>query len=116
MNKHFEKLVQCDHRLFHLSREPEIKMDSPCFDARPSIFEDPSESKGYPYGNLNLSTGPSISGTHNLASPVGAQSSSEHMYLSHEAPSPSSGIFIAGVFFSFSLLLSQILIFCFIHL
>ncbi|KAJ0262971.1 ATP-dependent DNA helicase [Hirschfeldia incana] len=92
MNKHFEKLVQCDHRLFCLSREPEIIMDSPCFDARQSIFEDPSEPKGYPFGNLNLSTGPSISGTHNLASPVGAQSSSEHMYLSHEAPSPSSVI------------------------
>ncbi|CAF2132393.1 BnaA03g50530D [Brassica napus] len=86
MNKHFEKLVQCDHRLFHLSREPEIIMDFPYFDARQSIFEDPSESKGYPYGNLNLGTGPSI------ASPVGAQSSSEHMYLSHEAPSPSSVI------------------------
>ncbi|KAJ4899057.1 Uncharacterized protein Rs2_13008 [Raphanus sativus] len=86
MNKHFEKLVQCDHRLFHLSREPEIIMDSPCFDTRQSIFEDPSEPQGYPYGNLNLSTGPSI------ASPVGAQSSSEHMYLSHEAPSPSSVI------------------------
>ncbi|KAF8097511.1 hypothetical protein N665_0286s0021 [Sinapis alba] len=86
MNKHFEKLVQCDHRLFHLSHEPEIVMDSPYFDTRQSIFEDPSESKGYPYGNLNLSTGPSI------ASPVGAQSSSEHMYLSHEAPSPSSVI------------------------
>ncbi|KAG2243578.1 hypothetical protein Bca52824_094576 [Brassica carinata] len=96
MNKHFEKLVQCDHRLFHLSREPEIKMDSPYFDARPSIFEDPSESKGYPFGNLNLSTGPSISGAQNLASPVGAQSSSEHMYLSHEAPSPSSVIDARG--------------------
>ncbi|CAE6167300.1 unnamed protein product [Arabidopsis arenosa] len=92
MNKHFEKLVQCDHRLFHLSRQPEIAIDSPYFDARQSIFEDPSESKGHPFGNLNLSTGPSISGTQNLASPVGAQSSSEHMYLSHEAPSPSSVI------------------------
>ncbi|KAL1210511.1 hypothetical protein V5N11_006834 [Cardamine amara subsp. amara] len=92
MNKHFEKLVQCDHRLFHLSRQPEIVMDSPYFDARQSIFEDPSETKGHPFGNLNLSSGPSISGTHNLASPVGAQSSSEHMYLSHEAPSPSSVI------------------------
>ncbi|KAG2238278.1 hypothetical protein Bca52824_092490 [Brassica carinata] len=86
MNKHFEKLVQCDHRLFHLSREPEIIMDFPYFDTRQSIFEDPSERKGHPYGNLNLGTGPSI------ASPVGAQSSSEHMYLSHEAPSPSSVI------------------------
>ncbi|KFK29655.1 hypothetical protein AALP_AA7G161600 [Arabis alpina] len=92
MNKHFEKLVQCDHRLFHLSRQSEIVMDSPYFDARQSIFEDPSESKGHPFGNMNLSTGPSISGTQNLASPVGAQSSSEHMYLSHEAPSPSSVI------------------------
>uniref|UniRef100_A0A1J3GQA7 TRF2/HOY1 PH-like domain-containing protein n=1 Tax=Noccaea caerulescens TaxID=107243 RepID=A0A1J3GQA7_NOCCA len=89
MNKHFEKLVQCDHRLFHLSRQPEIVVDSPYFDSRQSIFEDPSESKGHPYG---LNTGPSISGTHNLASPAGAQSSSEHMYLSHEAPSPSSVI------------------------
>lgn len=92
-------------------------MDSPYFDPRQSIFEDPSESKGHPFGNL--STGPSISGTQNLASPVGAQSSSEHMYLSHEAPSPSSGIVItahSGCFrsslfeyiFSFSLLLNQI--------
>jgi len=96
MNKHFEKLVQCDHRLFHLSRQPEIAIDSPYFDARQSIFEDPSESKGHPFGNLNLSTGPSISGTQNLASPVGAQSSSEHMYLSHEAPSPSSGIMMTA--------------------
>ncbi|CAN8229894.1 unnamed protein product [Cochlearia groenlandica] len=92
MNKHFEKLVQCDHRLFHLSRQPEIIMDSPYFDARQSIFEHPSESKGQPFGNLNLSTRPSISGTQNLASPIEPQSSSEHMYPSHEAPSPSSVI------------------------
>ncbi|KAL0698190.1 hypothetical protein Bca4012_054312 [Brassica carinata] len=91
MNKHLEKLVQCDHRLLYLSREPDIVMDSPYFDARRSIFEDPNESKGNPFGNFNLlSTGPSVSGTQNLASPVGAQSSSEYMYLSHEAPSPSS--------------------------
>ncbi|KAH0915462.1 hypothetical protein HID58_029908 [Brassica napus] len=92
MNKHLEKLVQCDHRLLYLSRESEIIMDSPCFDARRSIFEDPSEStKGNnPFGSFNLSKAPSVSGTRNLASPVGAQSSSEHMYLSHEAPSPSS--------------------------
>ncbi|KAJ4880560.1 Uncharacterized protein Rs2_37615 [Raphanus sativus] len=86
MNKHLEKLVQCDHRLLYLSHEPEIIMDSP-------YFEDPNESKGNPFENFNLSTGPSVSGTQNLAaSPVGAQSSSEHMYLSHEAPSPSSVI------------------------
>ena len=98
MNKHLEKLVQCDHRLLYLSREPEIIMDSPFFDGRQSIFEDPNDSKGYPFGNFNLSTGPSVSGTQNLASPVGAQSSSEHMYLSHEAPSPSSGICLICTF------------------
>ncbi|CAH8364344.1 unnamed protein product [Eruca vesicaria subsp. sativa] len=92
MNKHLEKLVQCDHRLLYLSREPEITMGSPYFDARRSIFEDPNEAKGNPFGNFSLSTGPLVSGTQNLASPVGAQSSSEHIYLSHEAPSPSSVI------------------------
>ncbi|ESQ46362.1 hypothetical protein EUTSA_v10000158mg [Eutrema salsugineum] len=73
LNKHFEKLVQCDHRLFCLSRQPEINPDSPFFDSRQSIFEDPS-----------------VSGSQNLASPVGAQSSSEHVSLSHDALSPSS--------------------------
>ncbi|KAG7641863.1 hypothetical protein ISN44_As02g018420 [Arabidopsis suecica] len=73
MNKHFEKLVQCDHRLFCLSRQPEINLAAPFFDSRLSIFEDPS-----------------VSGSHNIASPVGAQSSSEHVSLSHDALSPSS--------------------------
>ncbi|KAL1192498.1 hypothetical protein V5N11_031778 [Cardamine amara subsp. amara] len=74
LNKHFEKLVQCDHRLFCLSRQLEINLDLPFFDVRQSIFEDPS-----------------VSGSQNMASsPVGAQSSSEHMSLSHDALSPSS--------------------------
>ncbi|KAJ4890708.1 Uncharacterized protein Rs2_30456 [Raphanus sativus] len=76
LNKHIEKLLQCDHRLFCLSREPsEIHFDSLFFDTRQSIFEDPSVSGG----------------SQNIASsPVGAQSSSEHMSLSHDALSPSS--------------------------
>ncbi|XP_010472409.1 PREDICTED: uncharacterized protein LOC104752037 [Camelina sativa] len=73
LDKHFEKLVQCDHRLFCLSRQPEINLASPFFDSRTSIFEDPS-----------------MSGSYNMASPVGAQSSSEHVSLSHDALSPSS--------------------------
>ncbi|CAH8315184.1 unnamed protein product [Eruca vesicaria subsp. sativa] len=74
LNKHIEKLLQCDHRLFCLSRQPEINFDSLFFDTRQSIFEDPS-----------------VSGSQNIASsPVGAQSSSEHMSLSHDALSPSS--------------------------
>uniref|UniRef100_A0A1J3CPB9 TRF2/HOY1 PH-like domain-containing protein n=1 Tax=Noccaea caerulescens TaxID=107243 RepID=A0A1J3CPB9_NOCCA len=78
LNKHIEKLLQCDHRLFCLSQQPEMNLDSPLFfDTRQSIFEDPS----------------SVSGSQNIASsPVGAQSStSEHMSLSHDAAlSPSS--------------------------
>ena len=76
LNKHIEKLIQCDHRLFCLSREPELHFESLFFDTRQSIFEDPSVS-----GSQN-----------NIASssPVGAQSSSEHMSLSHDALSPSS--------------------------
>ncbi|CAH2061294.1 unnamed protein product, partial [Thlaspi arvense] len=73
LNKHIEKLLQCDHRLFCLSRQPEMSLDSLLFDTRQSIFEDPS-----------------VSGSHNVASPVGPQSSSEHMSLSHDALSPSS--------------------------
>ncbi|KAL0653446.1 hypothetical protein Bca4012_096137 [Brassica carinata] len=64
LSKHIEKLLQCDHRLFCLSREPEKNFDSLFSDTRQSIFEDPSVS--------------------------GAQSSSEHMSLSHDALSPSS--------------------------
>ncbi|KAJ0233323.1 hypothetical protein HA466_0282930 [Hirschfeldia incana] len=74
LNKHIEKLLQCDPRLFCLSREPEMNFDSLFFDTRQSIFEDPSVS-----GSQNISS-----------SPVGAQSSSEHMSLSHDALSPSS--------------------------
>lgn len=66
LSKHIEKLLQCDHRLFCLSREPEKNFDSLFSDTRQSIFEDPSVS--------------------------GAQSSSEHMSLSHDALSPSSGL------------------------
>jgi hypothetical protein len=75
LNKHIEKLLQCDHRLFCLSQQPEMNLDSPLFfDTRQSIFEDPS-------GSQNIAS-----------SPVGAQSStSEHMSLSHDAAlSPSS--------------------------
>lgn len=86
LNKHFEKLVQCDHRLFCLSRQPDIVLDSPFFDVRQSIFEDLS-----------------VSGSQYMASsPVGAQSSSEHMSLSHDALSPSSGLYIT-IYLSHSL-------------
>lgn len=95
LNKHFEKLIQCDTRLCFLSRRPEIVLDSPYFEPRPSIFEDQEESKGH--------VGSSISGFQAVASPSASQSSSlktdqqdsAGMTLEHrsrEAPSPSSGL------------------------
>nr|GLL21420.1 uncharacterized protein LOC109155298 [Ipomoea trifida] len=44
LGKHFEKLVQCDPRLNFLSQQAEIKLDSPYFESKISIFEDPDES------------------------------------------------------------------------
>ncbi|XP_024312724.1 uncharacterized protein LOC100821383 isoform X2 [Brachypodium distachyon] len=45
LGKNFEKLVQCDQRLNQLSQQAEIILDSPVFEPRSSIFEDPVESK-----------------------------------------------------------------------
>ncbi|KAE8653061.1 hypothetical protein Csa_019547 [Cucumis sativus] len=38
LNKHFEKLIQCDSRLNFLSRQPEIVLGSPYFEPRASTF------------------------------------------------------------------------------
>ncbi|CAM8914468.1 unnamed protein product [Rhodiola kirilowii] len=41
LHKHFEKLIQCDSRLNHLSRQPEMLLDSPHFESsRSSMFEE----------------------------------------------------------------------------
>ncbi|KAJ9141257.1 hypothetical protein P3X46_031811 [Hevea brasiliensis] len=101
LNKHFEKLIQCDMRLNFLSRQPEIILDTPYFEQRSSVFKDPDESKGQDLNQAETGNGSSISGFQDLASPSVAHSSSletekedragtssEHM--SREAPSPSS--------------------------
>ncbi|KAL3535162.1 hypothetical protein ACH5RR_003623 [Cinchona calisaya] len=43
LNKHFEKLIQCDTRLNMLSQQPEIVMDTPYFDAQASAVEHPDD-------------------------------------------------------------------------
>lgn len=104
LNKHFEKLIQCDMRLNFLSRQPEIILDSPYFEQRPSACEDAEEYKG---DQLETAKGSTISSFQNLSSPAAHSSSfevekgepsgigSEHM--SREAPSPSSGSGICEV-------------------
>ncbi|XP_034699786.1 uncharacterized protein LOC117925072 isoform X2 [Vitis riparia] len=100
LNKHFEKLIQCDMRLNFLSRQPEIVLDSPYFE-RVSVFEDPDESKVEGFDQLESVQGSTISGFQDVASPTAAQSSSLKIEprdpvglasenLSRESPSPSS--------------------------
>ncbi|XP_039018895.1 uncharacterized protein LOC120150269 isoform X3 [Hibiscus syriacus] len=97
LNKHFEKLIQCDMRLNCLSRQPEIILDSPYFESKSSVFEDPGEPKGS-----------TSSGFQNIASPAAAQSSSFEVEkgdsaaitsenMSREAPSPSSVMDSCGI-------------------
>ncbi|PIA31848.1 hypothetical protein AQUCO_04800029v1 [Aquilegia coerulea] len=44
LNKHFEKLIQCDPRLNLLSQQPGIILNSPYFELKGSVFEDPDKS------------------------------------------------------------------------
>ncbi|XWS73130.1 hypothetical protein CRYUN_Cryun02cG0098800 [Craigia yunnanensis] len=102
LNKHFEKIIQCDMRLNCLSRQPEIILDSPYFESRTLVFEEPDEPKGLDFGQGETGKGSTSSGFQNLASPAAAQSSSLEIEkgdsvgitsenMSREAPSPSSG-------------------------
>ncbi|XP_022969680.1 uncharacterized protein LOC111468633 [Cucurbita maxima] len=93
LNKHFEKLTQCDMRLNFLSRQPEIVLDSPYFDRRVSVFEDPEHQ-------AENSKGSAVSVLTDGASPSPQQSSlkieqqdstcTTVEHHSQEAPSPSS--------------------------
>ncbi|XP_022755353.1 uncharacterized protein LOC111303387 isoform X2 [Durio zibethinus] len=106
LNKHFEKLIQCDMRLNCLSRRREIILDSPYFESRTSVFEDLDGPKELDFGQGETGKGSTSSGFQNIASPAAAQSSSLEIEkgdsacitsenMSREAPSPSSG---SGVF------------------
>ncbi|KAL9224772.1 hypothetical protein vseg_000778 [Gypsophila vaccaria] len=44
LQKHFEKLMQCDPRLRYLSQQPDIVLDSPYFQPIVSIFGDSTDS------------------------------------------------------------------------
>ncbi|KAF8033728.1 hypothetical protein BT93_C0094 [Corymbia citriodora subsp. variegata] len=96
--KHFEKLIQCDMRLNYLSRQPEVVLESPLFDTRPSIFEDLEETKGCGYDNGTKNEESGIADLHvsSAAQPSSVKTeirervgiTTEH--ISREAPSPSS--------------------------
>ncbi|KAK1407118.1 hypothetical protein QVD17_38729 [Tagetes erecta] len=98
LGKHFEKLIQCDPRLNFLSQQPEIELESPYFEPRKSVFEEPSASNEYDLTREGRS-GPTIFDVHTTASPSGGQSSSRSELhepsgrpaeFSRDTPSPSS--------------------------
>ncbi|XP_043695895.1 uncharacterized protein LOC122646411 isoform X2 [Telopea speciosissima] len=103
LSKHFEKLIQCDPRLNLLSQQPEISLDSPVFETRGSVFEDPDESKCQGFDPLNSeyvgpfpgfqdqpspSASQSSTSKSELLDPVGRVPAPDHVSL--ETPSPSS--------------------------
>ncbi|XP_038998945.1 uncharacterized protein LOC120124305 isoform X2 [Hibiscus syriacus] len=101
LNKHFEKLIQCDMRLNCLSRQPEIVLDSPYFESQTLPNEDPNEMRVHDDRQGETGKGTSTSGFQSVASPSAARSlssdigkgdsafiTSETMY--RDARSPSS--------------------------
>lgn len=96
LGKHFEKLIQCDPRLNFLSQQAEIELESPYFEPKTSVFDEPNESNEY---DLHREA-PAMFDFPRTASPSGGQSSSSRSELhdpasrpaefSREAPSPSS--------------------------
>ncbi|CAO2040386.1 unnamed protein product [Urochloa humidicola] len=45
LSKNLEKLLQCDQRLYELSQQPDAILETPDFEPRRSIFENPNDSK-----------------------------------------------------------------------
>ncbi|WCJ40364.1 hypothetical protein M5689_021285 [Euphorbia peplus] len=99
LGKHFEKLIQCDPRLNFLSRQPEIVMESPCFEQRLNQFGASNESSEVSLSKAEEGT--AFFTLREAASPHGVLSSSmneEHQAfvgrtpesISHETPSSSS--------------------------
>ncbi|CAA3010921.1 Hypothetical predicted protein [Olea europaea subsp. europaea] len=103
LGKHFEKLTQCDPRLNFLSQKGEIMLDSPHFEPRISLFDDPSENNAF---DLSREDSPSFFTSQDAASPSVVQSSSSNFEQDApgrhpesyrlETPSPSSGNFTMG--------------------
>ncbi|XP_068647268.1 uncharacterized protein [Aristolochia californica] len=95
LNKHFEKLIQCDPRLNLLSQQPEIILECPYFETRGSVFEDPDESKCHAFDHLKHEYVSTFSGFRDSSSPSLAQPSPSITELrdpvSRGAPEPSKG-------------------------
>ncbi|KAK9054624.1 hypothetical protein SSX86_025703 [Deinandra increscens subsp. villosa] len=95
LGKHYEKLIQCDPRLSLLSQQIEVALESPYFEKRRSVFDEPNESidltlssEGHTSVDLRGTTssgGQSSSSISEFHDPSGGPSE-----FLRETPSPSS--------------------------
>ncbi|XP_057463574.1 uncharacterized protein LOC130753485 isoform X1 [Actinidia eriantha] len=101
LNKHYDKLIQCDLHLNLVSRQPQMGLDSPYYEAHGSVLKDPVEFEALEVGHLETAKRSPIPSFKDVKSPSTAQSCSftseeqnsaglmsEH--LSSQTPSPSS--------------------------
>ncbi|KAJ0436448.1 hypothetical protein HanHA300_Chr16g0590931 [Helianthus annuus] len=95
LGKHYEKLIQCDPRLNFLSQQIELALESPYFEKRRSVFDEPNESIEHTLS----SEGPTAVDLRGTTSSGGQSSSSRSEFLDpsggpseflRETPSPSS--------------------------
>ncbi|KAI3671484.1 hypothetical protein L1987_87222 [Smallanthus sonchifolius] len=95
LGKHYEKLIQCDHRLNFLSQQIESALDSPYFETRRSVLDEPNESIEHTLS----SEGPSTVDLRGTSSSGGQSSSCRSEFhdpsggpseFLRETPSPSS--------------------------
>ncbi|KAJ8560815.1 hypothetical protein K7X08_022675 [Anisodus acutangulus] len=103
LNKHYEKLIQCDVRLNFLSQQPELALESPYFDTKATVFENLDELNAHGLDPVSSGKGSPLSSIQDAASPAAAQSSSVSFEqpdllgaaperLFRDAPSPSSSV------------------------
>ncbi|CAN1328723.1 hypothetical protein LINPERPRIM_LOCUS34492 [Linum perenne] len=90
LNKHFEKLIQCDMRLNVLSQQPEMVLDSPYFEQRTSVFIDLDESNDQKFNSFETEKGSYASHSSSFEFDRGGHTVTSSEHMSREAPSPSS--------------------------
>ncbi|KAD2806140.1 hypothetical protein E3N88_39517 [Mikania micrantha] len=95
LGKHYEKLIQCDPRLNFLSQQRELALESPYFEKRRSVLDEPNESTEHTLS----SEGHNTIDLHGMTSSGGQSSSSRSEFhdpsvgpseFLRETPSPSS--------------------------
>ncbi|XP_047945354.1 uncharacterized protein LOC125191955 isoform X3 [Salvia hispanica] len=102
LDKHYEKLIQCDTRLGVLSQQPEIILDDPYFKSQASVHENSEESlgDGGSQQQPHAAKGSPISTFQEVASSAGPQLRAPEFgknpltvqHVAKEAASPSSVI------------------------